>query len=63
MSLDTELTAQLKARLTELIDDAKDKLPGALPFEQYQQSCGMVEAWTQVRDRMIPEIVEKLQRS
>lgn len=62
MSLDTALAAELKKSLADAIADAKDKLPGALPQDQYMQSCGMIVAWQQIHDQ-IDDIVEKLQRS
>lgn len=62
MSVDTDLSAALTERLTAIIDDAKEKLQNAMPFEQYQQSCGMLVAWKQVRDSLIPELVEEIQK-
>lgn len=63
VGLETALEAKLTERLTELIEDAKAKLPGNLPYEKYQVACGMIEAWSQVRDTLIPETVAEIQRS
>jgi hypothetical protein len=57
------LRPELTERLTEIIDGAKATLPRSLPYEQYVQACGMIEAWSQVRDTLIPETVAEIQRS
>jgi len=62
MSVDTDLAVALTERLTAIIDDAKEKLQTAMPFEQYQQACGMLVAWKQVRDTLIPQLAEEIQR-
>lgn len=59
---DTELAASLHAELTQILQDAKDSLVTGLPFEKYQQACGMIEAYSQVRDVLIPRTIEDLQR-
>lgn len=63
MSIDTELSLKLTEALTVMETDAKAKLPGALPRDQYNQACGFIEAIRQIRENLIPEIVEELQRS
>lgn len=60
---DLALAEKLALRLNELEKEAVAKLPGALRFEQYNQSCGFIEALRQVRDTLIPEIIEELQKS
>lgn len=60
--VDTELATALTARLTELETSAVNTLQNALPFEKYQQSCGYLEAVRQLRDVLIPETLEAIQR-
>lgn len=63
MSVDLKLAEMLKERLDEIEIAAVKKLPLGMARDQYQQSCGYIEAIRQVRDQMIPEITEELQRS
>lgn len=63
LAIDTKLSELLAERIKEIEDDAISKLPNALPFEKYQQSCGYLEAMRQVREVLIPEIMIELQRS
>lgn len=60
---DTELGDKLSERLLELEADAVSKMPRALPYEQYQQSCGFIEALRQVREVLIPQIIKEIQES
>ena len=62
MILDTELSPKLQARLTGLIDSSKDTLVGALEHREYTLACGMIEAWKQVRDGLIPELLDAIQK-
>lgn len=62
MSLETELATRLHERLTEIEQGALATLPNGLRAEQYNQSCGFIEAIRQVRDTLLPEIVQDLQR-
>lgn len=62
MALEIEFAAELKSRLDEIERGALATLPSGLPYDQYQQSCGYLEAVRQVRDTVIPEILEALQR-
>lgn len=63
ISFDTDLSVRLAERLTEIETESTRTLLMALPFEKYQQSCGYLEAIRQIRDAIIPEEIEKLQRS
>lgn len=60
--VDTELAAVLQAELDGIIRDAKDSLITGMPFDQYQQACGMIEAYRQVKDVLIPKAIEAIQR-
>jgi hypothetical protein len=62
MALEIEFAAELKNRLDEIEANAVATLPNGLPYDQYQQSCGFLEAIRQVRDSVIPDILEALQR-
>lgn len=59
---DTELAAALQAELDGIIRDAKESLITGLPFEKYQQACGMIEAFGQVRNMLIPRLLDELER-
>lgn len=63
MSVDIKLAEMLKARLDEIEKNAVNKLPVGLRYEEYQQSCGYIEAIRQVRDQLLPELSDELQRS
>jgi len=63
VSVDLKLAELLTEQLNKIEADAVSKLPVGLPFEKYQQSCGYIEAIRQVRDQLIPEIANELQRS
>lgn len=63
MSLDIKLAELLKQELDKIETDAVNKLPVGLTYEKYQQSCGYIEAIRQVRDTLLPELSEQLQRS
>lgn len=63
MTVDTDLSTKLNERLTGLIDNSKETLIGALEFREYTLACGMIEAWKQVRDALIPELLDEIQRS
>lgn len=62
MALEIEFAAALKTRLDEIENDAIASLPKGIPYDQYQQACGFIEAVRQVRESVIPEILEALQR-
>lgn len=61
-ALDADLATKLSERITELQGDEVKRLPNALPVDQYHQCCGYIEAMRQVRDILIPQILEELQR-
>jgi hypothetical protein len=61
MSVELDLAVALTKALDDAIADARDKLPRALPYDQYQQSCGMIVAWQQIRD-LLPDLVEQIQK-
>ena len=61
--IDTKFFEVLTARLLEIETSAIAKLPNALPYDQYQQSCGYLEAIRQIRETLIPEVMEEIQRS
>lgn len=60
--IDTELASALQNELDGIIRDAKETLITGLPFDKYQQSCGMIEAYGQVRNVLIPQLLEAIQR-
>lgn len=60
---DTELGERLTAKIEELEQDATKKMPRALPYDQYQQSCGYIEALRQVREVLIPTTIKEIQES
>lgn len=62
MSVDTDLAAKLIEELDKTIADAIQGLAGGLPYDQYQQACGMIEAYRQVRYALIPETLAAIQR-
>lgn len=62
MSVDTDLAAKLVEDLDKIITDAKESLPSGLPYDQYQQACGMIEAYKQVRFTLIPQALDEIQR-
>lgn len=62
MALEIEFAAELKNRLDSIESSAVASLPKGIPYDQYQQACGFIEAIRQVRDTVIPEILEALQR-
>lgn len=62
MSLDLDLAEKLKADLDQIIKEAVEGLAGGLPYDQYQQACGMIEAYRQVRNALIPRNLEELQK-
>lgn len=62
LRVDTELATTLTADLSAIIRDAKDSLVTGLPYDKYQQACGMIEAYSQVRDMLIPRAIEAMQR-
>lgn len=62
MSLDIDFAAEMKNRLDDIERNSLATLPNGLPYDQYQQSCGFLEAIRQVRDHVIPDILEALQR-
>lgn len=62
MAIDTDLAVALEARLTELIDNSKETLVLGLEYKAYQQACGMIEAWKQVRDGIIPGTLNAIQQ-
>lgn len=62
MSVDTDLSAALTERLTAVIDNAVAQLPRGMSRDDYQRSCGMIEAWRQIRDTLIPELTEEIQK-
>jgi hypothetical protein len=62
MTVDIDFALKLNGRLTEVIDASKESLVGALEFREYTLACGMIEAWKQIRDVMIPETLDEIQR-
>lgn len=62
MTVDTDLSTKLHERLTELIDSSKATLITALPHDKYLIACGMIESWTQIRDSLIPELLDEIQK-
>lgn len=60
---ETELGERLIERLAEIEQEAISKLPRALPYDQYQQSCGYLEAVRQFREVLIPQIIKEIQES
>lgn len=61
MSVDTDLAEKLVAELDKTIADATQGLAAGLPYDQYQQACGMIEAYKQVRFALIPQSVSEIQ--
>lgn len=63
MSLDTKLATRLHERLTEIETGAVIRMTSGVPlaFESYHQSRGFLEAVRQMRDALLPEIVQTLQ--
>lgn len=59
---DTDLAAALTEELDGIIRDAKEGLITGLPYDKYQQACGMIEAYSQVRDVLIRRTIEAIQR-
>lgn len=59
---DLSLAEKLTAELDQIVLEAKETLVTGLPFEKYQQACGMIEAFNQVRNGLIPRLVEELQK-
>jgi len=59
--LDTDLAAKLTEDLDKIIADAINGLAAGLPYDQYQQACGMIEAFKQVRFSLIPQTLSDLQ--
>lgn len=62
MSVDTDLAAKLVEDLDKIITDAKESLITGLPYEKYQQACGMIEAYQQLRHVLIPQALAEIQR-
>lgn len=60
--IDSELAEKLNAELDAIIKDGIESLASGLPFEKYQQACGMIEAYRQVRNVLIPRTLEELQK-
>lgn len=63
MSVDLKLAELLREELDKIERDSVTQLPVGLPYDKYQQSCGYIEAIRQVRDVLLPELSEQLQRS
>lgn len=61
--VDSQLASALIEELDGIIRDAKESLTSGFPFEKYQQACGMIEAYSQVRNTLIPRILQEMQRS
>lgn len=59
---DTDLATALHEELSGIIRDAKEGLVAGLPYDKYQQACGMIEAYSQVRDVLIRRTIEAIQR-
>lgn len=59
---DLSLAEKLDAELAQIVADAKETLVTGLPYDKYQQACGMIEAYSQVRNGIIPRLVEELQK-
>lgn len=62
-SFDVRLATALHNRLTEIETNSIGTLASSLPFEKYAQACGYIEAIRQIRDTVLPEEVQNLQRS
>jgi hypothetical protein len=62
MSVDTDLAAKLIEELDKTIADATQGLARGLPYDQYQQAVGMIEAYKQVRFALIPQTLDEIQR-
>lgn len=63
MSLELDAVTQILARVDELNEQSKAVLigPPALSFDDYQRGLGFREAIRQIREVIIPEILEELQ--
>lgn len=62
MSVDTDLATACLTELDRVIKEATESLANGLPYDQYQQACGMIVAYKQVRYSLIPETLEAIQR-
>lgn len=60
--LELRLAARLAARIDELMTEAKSRLPDGLEYRQYDQACGMIEGYRQVKEVLIPELIEEIQK-
>lgn len=63
LRIDTAFAEELRQQIADIEESARAKLPHNLPYDQYQQSCGYLEAMRQVREVLIPQILDQLQRS
>ena len=64
MSLELAAVQKIQERLEEMNQRSKDTLigPPALPWEDYQRGLGYRECLRQIREVMIPEILDELQK-
>lgn len=62
MSLDLDLAALMNAELDAIIKDSVESLTSGLSYDKYQQACGYIEAMRQMRNGVIPKILDELQR-